>query len=187
MTWPQRRRTFKMTNSDQLSGNPPPSYEDATFLPGRQPPSSRPEPELTHTINIKASRASASAPLAIPFPADEGTWTSARDVQHADWERFVSNLAEARATKATKKDMDEGPPSDEQIMCMREAMALWNHHFFVPRGCKIQADGFEELKDTRNESMDFEKEGIKLKRVRGMFGLSFPGGNFLGLGFGRIS
>jgi hypothetical protein len=125
--------------------------------------------------------------LAIPFPADEATWTSTRDVQHADWERFVSNLAEARATKATKKDVDEGPPSNDQLLCMREALALWNRNFFVPRGCKIQADGFEELTDTRNESMDFGKEGIKFKRVRGMFGLSFPGGNFIGFGFGRVT
>ncbi len=177
-----------MSSASQPTESPP-SYDDAVTLPGRQPPTTRPEPEITHTIDIRASRTSASAPLAIPFPADEVTWVSARDVQHADWERFVSNLAEARAVKAEKKDLDEGKPSDAQIQSMREALGLWNHHFFEPRGCTVRAEGFEELPstETSTSSMDFTNEGIRFKRVKGMFGLSWPGGNFIGFGVGRLS
>ena len=156
----------------------PPSYDDATSLPGRRPPHPRPTPELTHTINIKVPRATASGPLPIPFPSDEASWT-ARDIQHDDWARFVSNLAGARETKPEKKGNDEGAPTDEQVEAMREALGLWNYNFFEPRGCKVFAAGFEEVKQTPEKAKQsifiFGKEGI---------GFRLPGGGMFGISTG---
>lgn len=168
-----------MSNETQ---NSPPSYDDATSMPGRRPPHPRPTPELVHTIDIKVPRASPSSPLPIPFPADEETWTLTRDVQHDNWARFVSNLADARATKAEKKDADEGEPSAEQVQRMREALGLWNYNFFEPRGCRIQAIGFEEVRqteETEQKSMFiFGKEGIGFRTASGgIIGIAFPHGN----------
>lgn len=165
--------------ANEQDANPPPSYDDATSLPGRRPPHPRPIPEISHTTNLKVARKGISAPMPIPFPADEETWTSARDVQHDDWARFVSNLADARGATAEKKDADEGEPSDDQIQAMREVLGLWNYNFFEPRGCKVQAAGFDEVKqteETQNEArFFFGKEGIGYKTASGgTFGISFP-------------
>ena len=141
-----------------------------------------------HRLQLEASKNSPTAPETLHFPRPEEVWLS-RDVDHADWSVFRSQVAGSPRTDLPSSQptatFDERQLEEDQSAerdRMVGVISEWNRDFFVPRGLKVLPifDGDATCTEDENPKSDSPTGGSNTNRGFGfklgnsMVGVSLP-------------